>query len=116
LFAGFVFGALGRYHNAERFAFAAAFQNVVYNHFIIVRDFRHQYNIAPARNGGTQGNPPRIAAHGFHNHYPVVALGGGVQAVNGFRGNGQGGVKAEGLVRRAEVVINGFGNGYNRHT
>ena len=47
--------------------------------------------------------------------YPLVAPGGGPEAVYGLGGDRDGGVVAEGRVDRREVVVYGLGTAYDLH-
>jgi hypothetical protein len=51
-----------------------------------------------------------VAAHHLQQHHPVVALGGGMQAVDGFRGHVQRGGEADRELGAAEVVVDGLGH------
>ncbi len=59
---------------------------------------------------GGVGDPAGIAAHDLNDDDAVVRVGGGVNAINGFGGDHDGGVEAEGLVGAVDVVIDGLGN------
>ncbi len=52
-----------------------------------------------------QRDPARVAAHHLDDERPVVALGRGVQPVDRLHGDVHRGVEAEGVVGRAEVVV-----------
>ena len=58
-----------------------------------------------------QGDPADVAAHNLHDQDAVVRFRRGVQAVNRVRCHRHRGVKAEGVVRRGHVIVNGL-----RHT
>ena len=63
---------------------------------------------------GVDGDPARVAAHHLHHHHPVVALGGGVQAVDGVGGDLHRGLEAEREVGGGEVVVDGLGHAHHR--
>ena len=72
-------------------------------------------HVRAAGQAGVQRDPARVAAHDLQQHHPVVALGRGVQAVDGLGGHLQGGVEPEGLVGGAEVVVDGLRHAHHRH-
>lgn len=53
--------------------------------------------------------PAGVSSHDLDDHDAVVACGGGVDSVERFGGDGDGGLEAEGDVRSPEVVVDGFG-------
>ena len=60
---------------------------------------------APPAMPGVRRDPTRVPAHHLDDHHPVVALGGGVQAVDRVGRGLHRGVEAEGEVGRREVVV-----------
>jgi hypothetical protein len=60
---------------------------------------------APPARPGVRGDPARVAAHDLDDDDAVVRLGGGVQAVDGVRGDLHRGVEAEGHVGAGQVVV-----------
>src|SRR5699024_6124703 len=57
-----------------------------------------------------QTDPPDVAAHDLDDHAAVVGLCGGAQSVDRLGGDGLGGVEAEGVVRVAQIVVDGPGH------
>ena len=51
-----------------------------------------------------------MAAHHFHHDDAVVALGGGVQAIECFRGGADGGVEPERQLGAEDIVVDGLGH------
>src|SRR5699024_5413486 len=65
--------------------------------------------VRTASHAGMQRNPANVAAHDFNNQNTVVGFRRGVQPVNGVGGNGDGGIKTEGVVGSVDVIVNGLG-------
>lgn len=57
-----------------------------------------------------QSDPAGVASHDFDDHDAVVTGGRGVYAVEGFGGDGDGGLEAEGDVGAEQVVVDGLGH------
>ena len=81
------------------------------NLFHVVGDFRNENDIRPAGNARTQRQPARAMPHDFRHDDAVMAVGGAVQAVNGFGGNVHRGGVTKGGVRHGHVVVNCLGQG-----
>src|SRR5690606_24264881 len=77
-------GALGHDNNAELGPAPAAVFDLGADGIQVVGNLGDQDDIGPAGNPGFQGDPAGVAANQLDHHHPVVTLGGGVQAVNGF--------------------------------
>ena len=108
-------GAFGYHHNRVLMAAAITLANFG-RHFVQVKaDFRNQNRMGIAGNTGVQRNPAGITTHNFDHHDALVTLGRGVQAVKTFGCKPHGGVKPEGGVGLVQVVVDGFGNPYDRH-
>ena len=75
----------------------------------VVGNFRNQNHVRAARDAGAQSQPARPMPHDFSDNDAVMAVGGAVQTVNGFRGNVQRGGKTDGQVRHRHVVVNRLG-------
>ena len=60
------------------------------------------------------GDPARMTTHHLDHHHPVVALGRGVQAVDGVGGDLHRGVEAERGVGADDVVVDGLGHADDR--
>ena len=73
------------------------------------REFRNKRDVGSAGDADGDGNPTGVAAHDFHYLHAGVRLGGGMKAVDGLGGDGDGGVEAEAGVGAAEVIIDGLG-------
>lgn len=69
-----------------------------------------QDDVGAAGQAGVQGDPAGVPAHDLDDEGAVVALGGGVQPVDRLHGDVDGGVEAEGVVGRAEVVVDRLGH------
>ena len=76
------------------------------------RDLRDQDHVGAAGDSGVEGNPARVAAHDLQHHHAVVALGRGVQAVEGVGGAGHGRVEPEGHHGAFQVVVDGLGHAH----
>lgn len=57
-----------------------------------------------------EGKPPCVSTHDFDDHDAVVTCRGGVDAVERFGGDGDGGLEAEGDLGPPEVIVDGFGD------
>ena len=64
-----------------------------------------QDHVGAAGEAGVEGDPAGVAAHHLDDQDPVVAVGGGVQAVDRLHRDVDRGVEAEGVVGGAEVVV-----------
>ena len=64
----------------------------------VERHLGHEHDVGAAGHARVDGDPPRVAAHHLHHHHPVVALGGGVQPVDGVGGDLHRGLEPEGEV------------------
>ena len=64
-----------------------------------------QDHVGAAGEPGVEGDPAGVAAHHLDDQHPVVAVGGGVQAVDRLHRDVDRGVEAEGVVGGAEVVV-----------
>ena len=62
-------------------------------------------HVGAARQARVQRDPARVPAHHLDDQRPVVALGRRVQPVDRLHGDVHGGVEAERVIRRAEVVV-----------
>ena len=71
--------------------------------------------MGPARNAGVEGDVARVAPHHFQDHDSIVAGGGEVEPIEGFRGNVHGCVKPDRLFRGGHIVIDRFGNPHKGH-
>ena len=92
----------GTYFGGDRFKFK--------------RDFRNEDDICAPGHAGVEGDEAGVAPHDFQHHGTVVGLGRGMQAVKGFRGDAEGGVKAKSEFGDADVVVDGFGHADHGHT
>ena len=72
--------------------------------------FRNQYYVCAAGDAAVHRNPARIPSHHFYHHHAIVGLRGRVHSVNGFRGDIDGRIEPEGVVRARKVIVDGFGN------
>src|SRR5208282_2889393 len=79
------------------------------------RNFRDQNDVGAAGNTGVESNPTGIAAHDFDEHDAVVAFWGGVKAVDGFGGDDECGIEAEGDFGGVQIIVDGLGDTHNVH-
>jgi hypothetical protein len=61
--------------------------------------------VRAGRHARVQRDPPDVAAHHLGHHAAIVRVTGGAQAVHRLRRDTDGGVEAERVVRRVEVVV-----------
>src|SRR5205085_10644068 len=85
-------GALGRYDDREVASARVPPANEPAYLLDVERAFGDEDHIRAAGEPRVQRDPARVPAHYLHDHDPVVALGGGVQAVDRLRGHLQRGV------------------------
>ena len=71
----------------------------------VERALRDEDDVRAAGQAAVQRDPSGVAAHDLADQRAVVALGRGVEPVDGLGGDADGGVEAEGVVGRAEVVV-----------
>src|SRR5208283_4807474 len=98
---------------AEVFAAEFAGANSLTNGVESEGDFGNEDDVGTTRNPGVESDPAGVAAHDFDEHDALVALGSGMQAIDGFGGDNQCGVKTESDFRGVEIVVDGFGNADN---
>ncbi len=60
-------------------------------------------------------DPAGVPAHQLHDHHPVVALGRGLQPVQGLRGRLYGGFEAEGDLGGRQVIVDGLRHPHQGH-
>ena len=72
--------------------------------------FGGEDDVGSAGDAGGDGDPAGVAAHDFDDLDAGVGFAGGVEAVDGFGGDGDGGVEAEAGVGAGEVVVDGLGD------
>src|ERR1700729_2313385 len=70
---------------------------------------RDQDDVGAAGHSRMQRDPARVPAHHLDDQRPVVAFRRGVQPVDGLHRDVHGGVEPEGVVGRAQVVVDGLG-------
>ena len=76
----------------------------------VERQLRDEDDVGAAGQAGVQRDPPRAAPHDLDHEVAVVALGGGVQAVDRLRGDVERRVEPEGDIGGAEIVVDGLGH------
>ena len=59
---------------------------------------------------GVQCDPAYVAAHDFSDHAAVMRFAGGTNAIHSLGRNSNSGVKTEGVVGGAQIVIDGLGD------
>ncbi len=69
------------------------------------RQLGDQDRVGAAGDARVHGDPARVPSHDLDDHHAVVALGGRVQAVDRLGHDRDGGVEAERVVGRREVVV-----------
>ena len=74
------------------------------------REFGDEGNVSAAGDADGDGDPAGVTAHDFHDLHARVCFGSGMEAVDGFGGDGDGGVEAEAGVGAAKIVVDGLGN------
>ena len=72
--------------------------------------FGEEDDIGTAGDAGGDSDPAGIAAHDFDDLDARVGFGGGVEAVDRFGGDGDGGVETEAGVGAGEIVVDGLGD------
>ena len=73
-------------------------------------DLGNQDGVCACRHAGVQRNPADVTTHDLCDHATVVRLTGGADAVHSLGCDGDCGIETEGVVGRAQVVINGLGH------
>src|ERR1700676_1567243 len=71
---------------------------------------RNQNHVGAAGDAAVQGDPAGVASHYGNYHHAVMCLSSRVKTVNRFTHYVAGGIKSEGIVRSAQIVVNGLGN------
>ena len=104
------FGAFGYYDDGEAFATFPAGAEEAGDVVEVDGVFGGEDDVGAAGDAGGDGDPAGVAAHDFDDLDAGVGFGGGVEAVDGFGGDGDGGVEAEADVGAGEVVVDGLGN------
>ena len=79
-----------------------------------IRNFGNEDDIRAARNARRDGDMPRVAAHDFKDHNAVMARGGGLEPVERFGCNRNGGIETDRDFRHADIVVDGLGNADER--
>src|ERR1700739_1673298 len=72
--------------------------------------FGDEDNVRAGGNARCVSDPAGVPAHHFDNDDAIVRVGGRVDAIDGFGGDHDRSVKAEGLIGAADVVVDGLGN------
>ncbi len=68
-------------------------------HFLDVeRTFGYKYGVCTTGDAGMPCNPAGVTSHNFDDEYTVMTLRRRVQSIDGFSGNGDGGVKTERVI------------------
>ena len=81
--------------NAEIFSPMATAADGLGHLIDLVGDLGNKDHVRTAGQTGSQPQPTGIMPHDLHNNDAMVAMGGGVQPVNGIGGDRQGSVKAK---------------------
>src|SRR5208283_441967 len=102
--------AFGDDDDAEMLAAEFTGANGVANGLKFEGDFGNEDDVGAAGNPCMKRDPTGVAAHEFNKHDAMVAFGGGVETINGFRGDDESGVKTESDFGGVEIVVNRFGN------
>ena len=107
--------SLGAGHNAEVLAVILAPPHGLGHGVDVVGNLGDEDHVGPAGQPGAQAQPAGIVAHDFHHDDAVVAVGCGMQPVDGAGGHGQRGIEAKGDVGGCHVVVDGLGQGNDVH-
>ncbi len=107
--------ALRDHHDRERRPAAVAVQDLVAHLVDVERLLGDEDDVGTAGETRVQRDPAGMAAHDLAHHHAVVALGGGVQAVDRVRRDLHRGVEAERHVGRGEVVVDRLGDAHDVH-
>ena len=84
-------------------------------HFVDVeRTFGDEYCVCTTGDAGMPCDPTRVTSHDLDDEYTVVTLRRGVQSIDGFSGNRDGGVETERVVGGAQIVIDGLWYAHDR--
>src|SRR5262249_51896907 len=84
------------------------------SHFFDIKwPLGNQDDIGSAGNPAVERDPTRVASHHFHDHHAVMRLGSRVHSVNGLANDVARRIEPEGVIRPAQVVVNGFGHAHN---
>ena len=103
-------GALGDDHDGEVRALAVPVLDPRAHLGDVERHLGHEHDVGAARHPGVDRDPTGVTAHHLDDHHAVVALGGGVQPVDGIGRDLHRGVEPEGEVGGGEVVVDGLGH------
>src|SRR5258708_11711611 len=76
----------------------------------VERPLWNENDVGAAGNAAIQCDPACIAPHHFHDHDPVVSLGGSVEAVNRFAHSVARGVKSKCKIGAAQIVVDSLGD------
>src|SRR5258706_14003011 len=74
------------------------------------RMLRNQNHISTAGNSAVRGDPPSVTAHHFYNHYAVMGLCGGMEAIYGVGNDRDRGVESKRKICAPDVVVDCLGN------
>ena len=100
--------ALGHHDNAEASSPAPPLDEEAGDGLRAVADLWNQNDVTAPRDPGREGEPAGAVAHHLDDHDPVMGRCCAVQPVDALRGDRQAGVKADGLVSAAQIVIDGL--------
>ena len=107
-------GAFGDHHQGAVVAAAFAVEHGFGDAFMGEGDFRDQDDVGAAGDAAVERDPAGVAAHDLQHHDALVAVGGGVQPVEGVHHRGDGRIEAEGHGRGLKVVVDGLGHADDR--
>ena len=68
--------------------------------------------VGASGDAGSDRNPAGVASHDLADDHSIVGFGGGMQPVDCFRGDGDGGIETEAGVGSAQIIIDGLGNAH----
>src|SRR5262249_31937705 len=92
-------------------AIMPAYQDVRY--FLHVEwTLGNQDHVCASGNAAVGGNPAGIASHDLNHNYAVMGFRSGMNPVNSFCGNADGGIKTETEIRAAQIVVYRFRDSY----
>jgi hypothetical protein len=102
--------AFGDDDDAEMLSAEFTGANGVTNSLKFKGDFGDEDDVSTASNPGMERDPTGVAAHELNEHDAMMAFGGGVEAIDGFGGDDESGVKTESDFSGVEIVVNRFGD------
>lgn len=110
LFAALWLGAFGDSDDGEAFSALRTPEAILGNLVDIELDLGNQNHIGTAGKPSVEGDPTGVATHEFDNHHAMMRRCGGMDTVEGFGGNMDSRLEAEGDVGAIQIVVDCFGD------